>query len=211
MVCISGIDGAGKTTAIRMLSYLYKHLGFRVRCRWLRWFALLSYPLYLYARLLKRTLVLHARGHYVRVRVFWVDKALRQLYPRVLLVDLLLYYLYTLITSLLGRADILLFDRCFIDALIDLVWETRDTRPLRSVLARACLGLQKGMEMVFLVVDPRIAARRKRDVISLRELYFKRRVYERISKLLQVPVLDTSNKSPLQTLVSVLEQIQLPR
>ena len=194
-----------------MLSYLYKHLGFRVKCRWLRWFALLSYPLYLYAKLLRRTLVLHARGHYVRVRVFWIDKALRQLYPRVLLVDLLLYYFYVLITSFLGRANILLFDRCFIDALIDLVWETRDTCFLKSILARVCLGLQKGMEMVFLVVDPEIAVRRKNDIVSLRELYFKRRVYERIGVLLRVPMIDTSDKSPLQTLVSVLEQIQPPR
>ena len=206
-MCISGIDGAGKTTAIRMLSYLYKHLGFRVRYRWLRWFALLSYPLYLYARLLKRTLVLHARDHYVHIRVFWIDKALRRLYPYIFLTDLLLYYLYTLTTSFLKRVDVLLFDRCFIDALIDLVWETRNTCFLRSILARICLGLQKRMKIVVLVVDPRIAIRRKKDIVSLRELHFKRRVYEKMGKVFQIPIVDTSAKNPLQTLTSILTQL----
>lgn len=209
VVCVSGVDGAGKTTIVRMLACLYKRLGFRVRCRWLRWFALLSYPLYLYARLLKRTLVLQARGHTLRLRVFWVDKALRQLYPRTLLTDLLLYYLYISTVSLLGRADILLLDRCFVDALIDLVWETRDTGFLKSAPAKACLGLQKNMKTVFLVVDPKTAARRKRDIVSLKELYFKRRLYEKIGKLLQAPVIDTSDKNPLQTLASVLAKVQL--
>ena len=209
IVCVSGLDGAGKSTIAGLLIRLYRRLGFRVLYRWFRWFALFSYLVYLYAKLLRRTLIVRVRDHLIHVHVFWVDKVLKRLYPRILLLDLLLLYILVLTVSVSRKTDILLLDRCFIDTIIDLAWETRSTDFLNSIPAKACLGLQKNMKTVFLVVDPKTAARRKRDIVSLKELYFKRRLYEKIGKLLQAPVIDTSDKNPLQTLASVLEKVQL--
>lgn len=203
VVCLSGVDGAGKTTLLKLLHALCVRRGIRAHYVWLRWFALLSYLIYLYARLAGRTIVVPTSARRVHVHAFWVDRALRRLYPRALLLDLLLYYLFHLIVALLKRADVLLLDRCFLDAMVDLAWETRSARFLRSLVAKACLGTLRGLRPIVLLVDPEVAARRKGDVVSLRELRFKGRVYELMAASIRAPVVDTTRLSPPQAAAEV--------
>lgn len=60
------------------------------------------------------------------------------------------------------------------------------------------------MRAVILVVEPREAVRRKRDIVSIRELVFKKKCYEILAKHTTTPAIDTTNKTPRETLRTIV-------
>jgi len=47
IICISGVDSSGKSTQASLLYMLLNRFGFKVGYLWLRWFAFLTYLLYI--------------------------------------------------------------------------------------------------------------------------------------------------------------------
>jgi thymidylate kinase len=206
-VCVSGIDGSGKTTQLTLLErYLRKVRGVKTYRLWLRWFSFTTYMLYLYARLARRTIIVQTRARPVHVHAFWIDRALRILYPRFLLLDLTTYFLVHKIFAKLARVNVVLLDRCFVDALVDLVWEVRDASFLRSVLARAALALTLPMKVMVLDVEPYVAAKRKRDIVSIKELAFKRKLFRVFAEYVNAPTIEAGKMitNTLRNIIRIL-------
>jgi len=65
--CFSGIDGSGKSTQAFMLYFFLRRRGIKVDYLWLRWFAFLTYFLYIYARVLKRSIIVRHRKGVIKV------------------------------------------------------------------------------------------------------------------------------------------------
>ena len=204
MIIISGVDGSGKSTQLALLGKYLQAKGFKVKYLWLRWFAIFTYPLYLYARLMRRTIIVRTHSRPIHVHIFWIDSSLRYLYPRLLLLDLLVWFMLNKLIAYVKRFDVLLIDRFILDVLIDLLWEVRSTGFLKSVLIRGMLRYVKST--VILTVEPREAIRRKSDIVSLREIAFKKRCFEIFAKHIGISVLDTT-RVDVTTVFEELEEV----
>jgi len=208
-MAVSGIDGSGKSTQLILLNHFLRSKGFRTYYLWLRWFPVFSYVFYLYARLLKRTVVVETSVRPIAVHVFWIDKMLRRLYPRVFLFDLLLWLYLNKLIAWTRKTHFMLIDRGFLDVLVDLLWEVKDVRFLHSIIVRFAWRISNGMKALILVVEPKEAVKRKNDIVSLREIVFKKRCFEIFAKHLDIPIVDTTNKPILDTFRELMKFIKV--
>ena len=204
-VFFSGIDGSGKSTQASYLYYHMKLCGVRLHYVWLRWTAFVSYLLYAYAKIMRRNITLSYRGKRFVIHIYWIDKSLRKLYPLTLLIDLFLRYIVSIINAYVRKAKIVIFDRYLLDTIVDLVWETREAKFLCSIIGKTAIALiSKGVGVV-LDVDPIVAAKRKDDVLSLKELMIKRRIYEILAKTLDLHVITSTHRTPYQVYMDLIK------
>lgn len=178
VIIFSGIDGSGKSTHARLLYKYAKLKGLKVRYIWLRFFALITYPLFLYARLFKRTILVNV-PYVAKVHIFWIDPVLKFLYPRLLLLDILIRFFIELMLTYVKRIDLLIIDRFVMDTAIDLIYETRDPSFLKSLIARTSLALLSKYHygLLTFIADPHVIVERKKDILSLKEITTKYCLY----------------------------------
>jgi len=207
IIVISGVDGSGKSTQLALLKRYLELKGFRVGYAWLRWFAAFTYLLYLYAKVRRRTIVVKSRSRSMHIHVFWVDPVLRILYPRFLLLDLLTRFAISMLVARLRSYDVLLIDRFALDIVVDLLWEVRDAKILRCILVHSLWKYVRNT--IILVVEPKEAAKRKSDVVSLKEIAFKRRCFEVIAKHFGIPIIDTTKTSISDTFKELVKHVSL--
>lgn len=196
-VAFCGIEGSGKTTAVRYLLE-YQVSDRRKRKVWFRWRAFLTFILYLYAKLRRLTYSYKDFSVYqdIKVHEWHGDIVLDRLYPYFLIFDMILFYLAEVAYSLLRNNDLLVFDRFFLDALADIAWELKRTTVLQSLPAVFVYRLVKKVDScIILDVDPTLSLQRKKDGSLLEELEFKRDVYHFAARHSSLPIVDTSNKS----------------
>lgn len=197
----SGVDGSGKSTHARQLYIYAKRSNLKVQYTWLRWSPFLTYILLFYSLIRRRTLKItfsrRGRRYTFKVHVFWIDPVLKTLYPRVFLFDSLLRYLLELFSSYMRRLDLIIFDRFFLDIIIDLLWETRNTAIFRYIEVKAVLRLLNRYKHCGLVLfaDPLVIINRKADVISFREIKFKCNIFKLLAKVLNLEAIDTTSVS----------------
>jgi thymidylate kinase len=191
LIAICGVDGSGKSTIAHLLMGLLRRCGSaKSEVVWFRWRALTLYALYLYSRL---------RGLYVRIyvpwlrrwisiHVFYIDAVAKRLYPYLLFIDLTVFYLLHRLSWWIKGIRIVVFDRFYLDALIDVVYTCRY---VDKVFLRLFLVMQmKASKATVLDVDVDTAVARKRDIISRSEIEFKRKVYMILAKHLNIPIIN---------------------
>ena len=163
---------------------------------WFRWRALTLYALYLYSRF---------RGLYVRVYVPWlkrwigihvfhIDAVARRLYPYLLFIDLTIFYILHRLLWWVKGVKTVVFDRFYLDALIDAIYTYRFVD--RFFLSLYIAMQRRAPRAVVLDVDVDTAVARKRDIVSRREIEFKRRLYLVIARDLNIPVVDARQELP---------------
>jgi thymidylate kinase len=191
LIAICGVDGSGKSTIAHLLMGLLRRCdSAKSEVVWFRWRALTLYALYLYSRL---------RGLYVRVYVPWlkrwvgihvfhIDPVAKRLYPYLLFIDLTVFYLLHRLSCWIKGIRIVVFDRFYLDALIDVVYTCRY---VDKVFLRLFLGMQmRASKSAVLDVDVDTAVARKRDIISRSEIEFKRKIYMILAKHLNIPIIN---------------------
>jgi thymidylate kinase len=191
LIAICGVDGSGKSTIAHLLMGLLRRCGSaKSEVVWFRWRALTLYALYLYSRL---------RGLYVRIyvpwlrrwisiHVFYIDAVAKRLYPYLLFIDLTVFYLLHRLSWWIKGIRIVVFDRFYLDALIDVVYTCRY---VDKVFLRLFLVMQmRASKATVLDVDVDTAVARKRDIISRSEIEFKRKVYMILAKHLNIPIIN---------------------
>jgi len=137
------------------------------------------------------------------------DSFLKMLYPRTLLFDMLMFYILIKLKVTLLKYDIVIFDRFFIDTIVDVMYEAGNLKVINSLLARLALTLTKSASAcVMLDVDPNIAWQRKKDIISTTELRYKRVIYHYLAKKFNITVINTSNFSLCEVVSLVMKKIR---
>jgi len=191
-IAISGIDGSGKSTVASLLKHYFNSKGIKVKILWFRWRALILYGLYLYSRLRRLYLKIHipSLGRKIGIHVFHVDPVAKVLYPYLLFLDLAVYYLLNTLLVMFLKVNVIIYDRFFIDALVDVLHSCRSFST--SILKLYLSAQKKTSKAIILDINADLALRRKRDIISRKELEFKRRVFLILSKYLQIPVVNAS-------------------
>jgi thymidylate kinase len=208
IISISGVDGSGKSTIAHLLMRLLRRYGVRFEVVWFRWRALTLYILYFYSRfrgLYVRVYVPWLR-HWIGVHIFHIDAIARRLYPYLLFIDLTVFYLLYRLLWWVRGVKIVIFDRFYLDALID---ATYTCRCMNRGFLRLFLAMQsKVARAVVLDVDAATAINRKKDIISRREVETKRKLYIILAKNLNIPIIDARQSLP-QVMNDVCKAINL--
>jgi hypothetical protein len=178
------------------MKLLRRYGNARSKIVWFRWRALTLYTLYLYSRF---------RGLYVRVYVPWlrrwigihvfhIDTIARRLYPYLLFIDLTIFYLLHRLLWWVKGVKLVVFDRFYLDALVDAIYTCRFVDRFSLSLY---IAMQKRVpRAVVLDVDVDTAVARKKDIASRREIEFKRGLYLVLARGLNIPVVDARQELP---------------
>lgn len=218
MVAISGIDGSGKTTLANALKAYFCNRGKRAIVVWFRWRAFLQYLLFAYSNLrgLKRR-VETIRGVAIERHFFEEDVIALMLYPYLLFFDLLIYYLAHKLALKFKHVDVVIYDRQFADALVDVLSfcqraKNHVYRWMPSLILRLLLVLAVRVNItVVLDVEPKVVLKRKSDIWeNPKELGMKRRLYLIIATYLNAQVIN-SEHNLRETLEKTLECLKIGR
>jgi thymidylate kinase len=195
---LCGIDGSGKTTVANLL---VKGLftSARVWIVWFRWRAFFTYILYLYSRIRGLTLErLNLRtGEYDKIHIWHKDSFLKRFYIWFIFTDMLLYYIVIRLAARIKRVKILIFDRFFLDTLVDVVYEVKSFNLLfKSVAAKIIFYFVRNTDLcIILDVEQTTAFSRKKDISDLSEIATKRKLYLLVARFLNLPVIYNYNIS----------------
>ena len=151
VICISGIDGSGKTSIIDGVRQELDNDGWNTQYVWLRYNHYLTKILLVFCRLIGLTRYEYPNGVRVGYHDFYRSRLVSVLfiaftYIDTLLVSTLLVYLPSLFTT---RA--LVCDRWVLDIMIDLEIDTRINFPAGGRLERLFLGLLPANAQCYLI------------------------------------------------------------
>lgn len=192
LICLSGIDGSGKTAHARRILFDLEKNG--VRCRYI-WFGtpyFLSYFFMTACRLLGLTEVnTVADGTAVSEHEYYKNRPVALVWPWVQLADLLVLVPLSL---RLQHARLqhwtrltLICDRFVPDTLVEVMADVRDARLPDKLVGRLILRtIPHSATMIFLDIAEETAARRKLDVPHLKYLTLRRRLYRILSNYLDI-------------------------
>lgn len=191
-IYICGIDGSGKTTQINLIS---KHLcvrQLRYKYVWLRWAAFISYPFLAFCRLLKYTQWKIIRRSNIKYpeHAFYKNRAIVKVWTWLFSIDIFLYSILRVkIPIKIGYH--VLCDRFVLDAVVDLIIETKNIRLLRDLAGRLLLALiPKQSIVIMLDIDEKEAFKRKKDIPSINYLRKRRELYLMLADILKIPIVD---------------------
>lgn len=207
VIYLCGIDGSGKTTQLNLIANCLNDRELKLKHVWLRWAAFFSYPFLAFCRLLGFTrwkTVPRSSRKYAE-HSFYRNKAMTKVWSALFAADMFIYSVIK-ITIPLKFGYTILCDRFVLDALVDLMYETKNLEIIRTLPGRALLSLipRQSITILFDISEEK-AWNRKRDIPSIEYLNQQRKLYLDLSDRLKIPVLETS-KSPKEVHEEIVER-----
>ena len=193
LICIIGIDGAGKTThALKLLSSLRKST--RCKYAWLRSAYFFSFPFMFVCRMLGFVRLHNLSNKNKRVEhQYYRNKPIALLWPWVQLMDILV--LITFRVYVLNCLSFVICDRYIHDILVDVMVDIDDEQLYKKLIGRLMLNLMpRSATVVMLDVDETTALKRKDDIPNLEYVSARRKLYHTIATYLKIPVVDGRQK-----------------
>jgi len=216
-IAISGIDGAGKSTQLQMLSRILEDLGISYSVVWFRWPAFSVYPFLAIARLLGYTIRLESKrkdmptGTVYIIHKYYKNKALAKVISRLLIVDFTTMFITRILIPLkiLRLKRWILCDRFILDLVADVYAWTREL----SIFDRTMLVLYRKFLLtcptILLDVEEDEALHRKQDIPSIMYLKTRRRLYGLMAKIFDLVVISTGHSSKGETLKNILKAYKI--
>lgn len=192
MVCLSGVDGSGKSIHARMVMGFLEERGYRPTYAWLRFQHLVSLPLLVYCRLRHLSGAYEADGQRYGWWAFERSWFARTIVPWFLLFDMLLFTAWKVwLPMLVGRTVVC--DRLALDTLVDIMMGTKDMMLHRQPVGRLLLRLLHPQGVVrVLDADPETIVARRPELAHDQGLAPRRDLYLLLARDLNIPVIDTS-------------------
>jgi thymidylate kinase len=190
LICLSGIDGTGKTTLAMKLQNELDSAGVRCKYIWFRNARLLSLPFLALCYLAGFAEIAMIDGNKrVGIYYFYRNRIVAHLWLWISAVDMFVVSQWK-IQLPLRLGNTVIADRYVIDALVDLISDT-GINDLNSYPYKLLLRLlDRGSVAAVLTVDEEESLRRKNDSISSAYLVQRRQLYLSVATKLQIPVID---------------------
>lgn len=192
-ICITGIDGTGKTThTYQILKYL-QNKGIKSQYKWLRFYHFLSLPLLAFCRLsgYTRASTLGAKQK-CSYHEFYKSRIISIVYPWVLFADTLLFTTIKVYIPMSFGTSIVC-DRFVYDTLIDLAVATRDHEIYKKPIGKLFLKLiPDNAKFIMLTIDKSIIFSRRnelKDDLTFDERY---KLYKSFANVFRINVINNS-------------------
>lgn len=139
-ICISGIDGVGKTTHVNLVLDYFRSQGIRCSYKWMRFHHLLSLPVLVYCRVRGYTRRSSSGKYNFSYHEFWRSRFISLIYPWTLYIDTMIVAIFKIYLPILFGTTIVC-DRFVYDTLIDLSLATRDKEIYNRIVGKLFLKL----------------------------------------------------------------------
>ncbi|MEM2780187.1 MAG: AAA family ATPase [Candidatus Bathyarchaeia archaeon] len=200
IICLLGPDGSGKTTLARELAKNFSAMGFKVKVSWMRGTHTLAS---LIARFISNFSIF--RGSQNIYYGIIIPKGLVKMWHFLEFVSVMpIFLIKFLFPSLLGY--IVVGERGLLDFIIWVSMTTDSPNFVGSFLGRATLAIAlKYSFNIYIKADLIVLASRKRD--SSKTLRLQLSLYDPLAKSLGIFTVDTTNKTPKNSLTEILYNI----
>lgn len=206
-ICITGIDGVGKTTHVNLILEHLRNKGVKCEYKWLRFHHLISLPLLAFCRLAGYTRVSTLGGtQKCSYHEFYRSGFIAFVYPWILLMDTVLFTTVKVYIPMLFGTTIVC-DRFVYDTLIDVVVATRDLGICNKTVGKLFLKLiPENARIVMLCLDKATVLSRREELMD--DVTFDERyeLYKSFSDEFDIKVVDNGgavesvNKSAINVL-----------
>lgn len=190
---IAGSDGSGKTTLLKDLEKELLADLLVPRHIWIRSPKILSKPLMMYCRLVGLTKYKTIDGVTYGKHEFHRSPMVSWLFPILQLIDFKIKWFCE--RRKVKPDEILLFDRFNLDTLSDLMVDTKRMDLHNSWIGKEFMKLSpKGTKSIILKVDAEVIRKRKLDTLFDEKLEDKIRIFEFLSKELNIKLIENNSK-----------------
>lgn len=188
-ICITGIDGVGKTTHVNLILEHLRKKGIKCQYKWLRFHHLFSLPLLAFCRVAGYTRVSTLGGSQkCSYHEFYKSRLISTIYPWILFLDTLLFTIIKVYIPMFFGTSIVC-DRFVYDTLIDVAVATKVHEIYRKPVGKLFLKLiPKNAHFVMLDLDKSTIFLRRpelKDDLTFDERYA---LYESLSSQLNIHV-----------------------
>jgi thymidylate kinase len=195
VVYITGPDGIGKTTYLKSIEDKLIAGEKSTRHIWIRSPKIISKPLMAYCRFIGLTKYKKIDGITYGAHLFYKSKIVSFIFPILQLIDFKIKWF--LAKWSIKPDDVVLFDRFSLDTLADLMVDTRKYQMHKNWVGRAFLKmLPENVDIIILHVNEEVIRSRKLDTLHDDHLALKIKVYQILSKDLNLKVID--NNRPIE-------------
>jgi len=192
IIYIAGSDGSGKTTILKEIEDKIIATGKKTRHIWLRSPKITSKPLMAFCRLVGLTKYETIDGEEYGIHEFYRSKLVSWLFPILQLIDFKIKWYFE--RKKILDNEIILFDRFSLDTLADLIVDTHKMDLHKSWIGKEFIKvIPENSKLIILKVDEGVIRSRKKDTLHDKSLEMKIKVYQLLSKDLDIKVIDNNN------------------
>ncbi len=188
-ICITGIDGVGKTTHVNLIIEHLRRKGIKCQYKWLRFHHFFSFPLLAFCRVMGYTRVSTlGDSQKCSYHEFYKSRFISSVYPWILFVDTFLFTTVKVYIPMFFGISIVC-DRFIYDTLIDLAVATKRTDIHKEFVGKLFLKLiPKNAHFVMLSLEKSIILLRRPELKN--DLTFDERyaLYEDLSSQFNIDV-----------------------
>ena len=188
-ICITGIDGAGKTTHVKLILKYLRNKGIRCEYKWLRFHHFVSLPLLAFCKIAGYTHVSTLGGiQKCSFHEFYRSRLISTMYPWVLLIDTVLFTTAKVYIPMLTGTSIVC-DRFVYDTLIDVAVATNDHEIYKKPVGKLYLKLiPNNARFVMLSLDKSVILSRRNELKDDATFDERYRLYQNFADELGIKV-----------------------
>jgi thymidylate kinase len=214
-ICITGIDGVGKTTHVNLIIEHLREKGIKCQYKWLRFHHLFSLPLLAFCRVAGYTR-LSTLGNFQKCSYheFYKSRFVSAIYPWILFFDTFLFTTIKVYIPMFFGTSIVC-DRFVYDTLIDIAVATKDHEIYKKSVGKLFLKLiPKNARFVMLDLDKSTIFSRRSELKN--DLTFGERyeLYTEFSRLFDITIVYNGNINSIDSTikgvtVTILKKLEL--
>ncbi|AKB29151.1 hypothetical protein MSSIT_2432 [Methanosarcina siciliae T4/M] len=214
-ICITGIDGVGKTTHVNLILEHLHEKGIKCQYKWLRFHHLLSYPLLAYCRIAGYTrLSTLGSSQKCSYHEFYNSRLISIIYPWILLFDTFIFTTIKVYVPIFFGTSVVC-DRFIYDTLIDVAVATKNHEIHKKAVGRLFLKLiPKNAHFIMLSVDKLIIFSRRAELKDDSTFDERYELYAKFSRLFSIPIIYNVNRNSVNSTVkdvntAILKRLEL--